>query len=166
MIAFDPRTASPRDPQSWLVAIAAVSALALVVALALQYLLSLPPCPLCVWQRWPYLLAVALTVGGVLMEVPRTALVLVLLVLLGGVGLAAYHVGVEEGVFALPGTCAAAGKASTVEELRRLLEDAPPRCDEVTASLLGLSLAGWNLALGLLLSGAALLGLWVARIRS
>jgi disulfide bond formation protein DsbB len=166
MLAFDPRTASPRDPEAWLVPIAAVSALALLAALALQYLFSLPPCPLCVWQRWPYLLAVALTIGGMLMEVPRTALVLVLLVLLAGVGLAAYHVGVEEGVFALPGSCAAAGQASTVEELRRLLDEAPPRCDEVSASFLGLSLAGWNLVLGLLLSGAAALGLWVARLRS
>lgn len=166
MLAFDLRTASPRDPESWLVAIAAVSALALLAALALQYLFSLPPCPLCVWQRWPYLLAVALTIGGVLLEVPRTALALVLLVLLAGAGLAAYHVGVEEGVFALPGTCAAAGQASTVEELRRLLDAARPRCDEVRASFLGFSLAGWNLVLGLLLSGAAALGLWVARLRS
>jgi disulfide bond formation protein DsbB len=166
MIAFDLRGASPRDPQSWLLAIAAVSALALLAALALQYLFGLPPCPLCVWQRWPYLLAVALTAGGLLLEVPRTALVLVLLALLAGVGLAAYHVGVEEGVFALPGTCAAAGQARTVEELRRLLDEAPPRCDEVSASFLGLSLAGWNLVLGLLLSAAAALGLWVARLRS
>ncbi len=166
MLAFDPRTASPRDPTSWLVAIAAVSAFALLAALALQYLFSLPPCPLCVWQRWPYLLAVALTVGGLLLAVPRTALVLVLLVLLVGVGLAAYHVGVEEGVFALPGTCAAAGQAHSVEELRRLLDQAPPRCDAVSASFLGLSLAGWNLLLGLLLTSAAALGLWVARIRS
>lgn len=166
MIAFDLRGASPRDPRSWLLAIAAASALALLAALALQYLFGLPPCPLCVWQRWPYLLAVALTAGGLLLEVPRTALVLVLLVLLAGVGLAAYHVGVEEGVFALPGTCAAAGQARTVEELRRLLDEAPPRCDEVSASFLGLSLAGWNLVLGLLLSATAALGLWVARLRS
>lgn len=166
MIAFDLRTASPRDPQAWLIAIAATGALALLIALALQYLFDLPPCPLCVWQRWPYLLALALAVGGLLMEVPRTALVLVLLTLLGGVALAAYHVGVEQGLLALPETCAAAGQARTVEELRRLLDAAPPRCDAVAASFLGLSLAGWNLALSLVLSGAALLGLWLGRLRS
>jgi hypothetical protein len=95
MIVSDRIGASPRQPEFWLAGIAAVSALALLAALVLQYGFGFAPCQLCLWERWPYLIVVALAAGGLLMGVPRTALVIVLLVLLGGIALAGFHVGVE-----------------------------------------------------------------------
>lgn len=53
------------------------------------------------------------------------------------------------------------GGAASVEDLKRLLAEAPPACDQVNFSLLGLTLAGWNLiaSLGLaVLTFAAALG--------
>ena len=55
-------------------------------------------------------------------------------ILLGGTGLAAYHVGVEQGVLALPESCLAAGRAQSIDELRQMLAEAPPRCDQVALS--------------------------------
>jgi disulfide bond formation protein DsbB len=74
------------------------------------------------------------------------------LVLLVGAGLAAYHVGIEQGWWALPASCVAGGGAESVEELKRLLAEAPPACDQVSFTFLGLTLAGWNLVASLLLA--------------
>ena len=134
--------------------LALASALILLAVLALQYLGDLPPCPLCVWQRWPWLGVAALGLIGWRWR-PRPMLGLAGLVLLGSAGLAGYHVGVEQGWFALPAGCTAAGQASTIEELRQLLAEAPPACDQVGFTLLGLSLAMWNVITSLGLAAYA-----------
>ncbi|MGI9436643.1 MAG: disulfide bond formation protein B, partial [Geminicoccaceae bacterium] len=87
---------------------------------------------------------------------PRFVLALAVPLLLISAGLAGYHVAVEQGWIALPAGCAAGGNATSVEELKALLAEAPPSCDQVGFSLLGLSLAGWNLLVSLILAGFAL----------
>jgi disulfide bond formation protein DsbB len=133
--ALAPRTAS------LLLAIAA--ALILATVFAFQYLGGAAPCPLCIWQRYPYGVLIALGVIGFFWQ-PRAMLVSSTLVLLVGAGLAGYHYGVEQGWFALPAGCAAGGEATSVEELRQMLREAPPACDQVQFTVLGLSLAAWN----------------------
>lgn len=146
------------SPASWLeprtaaVVLLVASAGALGFALGAQYLGGLAPCPLCVYQRWPYALVIALAGAALVAPWPRALLALCALALAGNAALAGYHVGVEQGWFALPAGCQAVGiGATTVDELRALLAAAPPRCDEVAWSFLGLSMAAWNglLALGL-----------------
>jgi disulfide bond formation protein DsbB len=142
--------------------LALVSAAIPLTALALQFLGGLAPCPLCIWQRWPYVALVALGLIGWRWR-PRALLGIATLVLLGGAGLAAYHVGIEQGWWALPGGCIAGGTAQSVEELKRLLAEAPPACDQVGFTFLGLTLAGWNLVASLALAAyaiAAALGSW------
>jgi disulfide bond formation protein DsbB len=147
-MALTPRTAS------LLLALASVAILAAVFAF--QYLGGAAPCPLCIWQRYPYAVLIALGVIGSCWQ-PRAMLALAALVLLVGAGLAGYHYGVEQGWFALPAGCAAGGEATTIEELRRMLREAPPACDQVRFTVLGLSLAAWNLlaSLGLAAFAAA-----------
>jgi disulfide bond formation protein DsbB len=147
-MALTPRTAS------LLLALASVAILAAVFAF--QYLGGAAPCPLCIWQRYPYAVLIGLGVIGYFWQ-PRAMLALAALVLLVGAGLAGYHYGIEQGWFALPAGCAAGAEASSVEELRRLLRDAPPACDQVRFTVLGLSLAAWNVlaSLGLAAFAAA-----------
>jgi disulfide bond formation protein DsbB len=128
----------------WAVLLAAVTATALLAALALQFIGGYAPCNLCIYERYPYLAAAVAAALGAWWGRPRPALVVAALALAGNVVLSGYHVGVEQGWFALPETCAAAGEALTVEELKAQILTAPPRCDQVTFSLLGLSLAAWN----------------------
>jgi disulfide bond formation protein DsbB len=144
--ALTPRIAS------LLLAIAAVAIL--VAVLAFQYLGGAAPCPLCIWQRYPYGVLIALGVIGFFWQ-PRPMLGLSALVLLVGAGLAGYHYGVEEGWFALPAGCAAGGEATSVEELRRMLSEAPPACDQVQFTVLGWSLAAWNVLASLALAAFA-----------
>lgn len=142
------------DPSRASLLIALASAAILLTALALQYLGGLRPCPLCIWQRWPYVALIALGLLG-WRSWPRAMLGIAVIVLLGGAGLAAYHVGIEQGWWALPAGCVAGGTAQSVEELRRMLAEAPPACDQVGFTFLGLTLAGWNLVASLLLAAYA-----------
>jgi disulfide bond formation protein DsbB len=141
--------------------LALASALILLAALALQVLGGLAPCHLCVLQRWPYVALIGLGLIGWRWQ-PRPLLALSALVLLGGAGLAGYHIGVEQGWVALPESCVAGGSAQTVEQLKQMLATAPPACDQVRFSLFGLTLAGWNLLASFALAAyaaAAALGL-------
>jgi disulfide bond formation protein DsbB len=136
---------------------------ALIAALGLQFLGDLPPCPFCVYQRYPYLVVIAVGVLGIWLRRPGLALALIALALAVNIGIAAYHVGIEEGWFALPEGCAAAGNATTIEELRRQLEAAPARCDQVPFTFAGLSLAAWN---AIYAAGLLAVAVWALTRRS
>src|SRR5581483_5870737 len=109
-----------------------------------QYAGHLEPCELCLAERWPYYIAIALSLVA-LARAARPAplwLGLLALVFLASAGLAAYHVGVEQHWIAGPTACTGTGVgvAKTVEELRRMLENQQPvRCDEIQWSFLGIS---------------------------
>ena len=99
----------PQATDRWLLFLVVAAAAALAAALALQFLGGLPPCPFCVYQRYPYLVVIAVGALGLWLRRPRLALALAALALAVNVGLAAYHVGIEQGWLALPEGCAAAG---------------------------------------------------------
>lgn len=142
-------------PRTALLLLAFIAADILLVVFALQYVADLAPCRMCIWQRWPFAILIAVGLAGAFWK-PRLVLVLTIPLLLVSAGLAGYHVGVEQGWIALPAGCTAGGTATSVEELKALLAEAPPSCDQVGFTLLGLSLAGWNLVVSLLLAGFSL----------
>ena len=141
----------PRSIDGRLATLAAAAAAALLAALALQFLGGLPPCPFCVYQRYPYLVVIAVCLLGWWLGRPRLALAIAAAALAVDAGLAAYHVAIEQGWVALPESCAAVGHATTIEELRQQLQAAPAHCDQVSFQFLGLSLAAWNLGYAALL---------------
>ena len=134
---------------SLLLAIACVAVL--LTVLGFQYLAGAAPCQMCIWQRYPYGVLIALGLAGWFWQ-PRLMLGLAVPVLLVGAGLGGYHYGVEEGWFALPEGCAAGGDATNVEELRKMLSEAPPACDQVQFTVFGWSLAAWNILASLVLA--------------
>src|SRR5579859_384463 len=136
----------------------AVSAGVLGAALVSQYWGGLAPCELCLLQRWPWAAAILLSlvalIAGSRPALPWVALVLASLFALG-MAIAFYHVGVEEHWFAGPSACtASATGAMTLEEMKRqILGTAPVLCDRVQWSLMGVSMAGWNLLASLGMAG-------------
>jgi len=78
-----------------LTALAAAAALGL--AYFAQYGLHLTPCELCLYERWPYRIVIALGLAATLApaRVMRILLSLAALTLLGGAAIAFLHVGVE-----------------------------------------------------------------------
>lgn len=146
--------------RTWLVLISLASAAALASAYALQYLAGFEPCQLCYWQRYPYMAVIAVAVVGVASRFVRLGLLLAFVLFLTGMGLSLYHVGVEQGIFALPIGCAAGDAATTVEELRAQLASAPPACDQVSVSFIGLSLSAWNGVASAVLAAMTFAALW------
>ncbi|MCB2056103.1 MAG: disulfide bond formation protein B [Geminicoccaceae bacterium] len=120
------------------------AALALGFAWLLQFGFGFAPCELCLWQRYPYVAILLLALLGLLTGWTRTALGLVIAAFAVDAAIAWYHGGVEAGLFALPQSCGAIGRASTIEELRAQLTQAAPACDQVGWTFLGLSLSVWN----------------------
>ena len=130
----------------------------LLAALGFQYLGGLDPCVLCIYQRWPYV-AIALICTAALFARSITPPVLFAsaAVFFIGAGLAAYHVGVEQGWVAGTAACGAPGGstsgAATIEQLRAQVMNAPvTRCDEIAWSLFGISMAGYNLLISIALA--------------
>jgi disulfide bond formation protein DsbB len=148
-------------------AIAAVAAATLAGAWFFQLVLDIRPCPLCLEQRYAYYMAVplgALVALAASRGAPRPVLLagLVILVLaaLANAWLGAYHAGVEWKFWQGPTDCTGPvgnlGSAGTL--LERLDTVKVIRCDEVQWRFLGLSLAGYNVLISLLMAGIAAWG--------
>lgn len=138
------------------------SAALLLAALAFQYLGGLAPCPLCIWQRWPHLIAAVIGagawgLGGALLPGMGAATMTV------SAGMGLHHVGVEQRWWEGPATCAAPDISGlTPEDLLAQIMAAPiVRCDEIAWELFGLSMAAWNA-----MASLALAGLWLAAMRA
>ena len=144
--------------------IAGIAAATLAGAWFFQLVLDIKPCPLCLEQRYAYYLAIplgALVALAAAKEAPRsvvlTGLVLLALAALGNAWLGAYHAGVEWKFWAGPtdctGTIGNLGSAGSL--LERLDTVKVIRCDEVQWRFLGLSLAGYNALISLLMAAVA-----------
>jgi disulfide bond formation protein DsbB len=139
----------------------ALSAALLLGALGFQYLDRLPPCEMCLWQRWPHLAAamVGILGGGALAAgllgrgLARPLAVLTALLVAASGAIAVYHAGVEWHWWPGPSQCTgSAFKLSGTLDL-----NAPVvMCDRAAWRLFGLSLAGYNAIISL---GAAGFGL-------
>ena len=126
---------------------------------------GLAPCVLCLYQRIPYAITIALGLAG--FAAPRLLVPLMLLAALAfltGGGIAVFHVGVEEAWWT--GTEACVGtqdKAASIDELRAQIMATPViRCNDIQWSLFGISMAGYNVLTSLALAIYALL---VARVK-
>ena len=132
---------------------AAGSALVLLGALGFQYLGGLVPCPMCIWQRWPHLVAVVL--GGlavtVLWRQRRVLAIVGTVAMAASVLLGIFHAGVEQAWWEGPSTCSAGSiNGVSADELLSQIMTAPlVRCDEIVWTFLGLSMAAWNAILSL-----------------
>jgi disulfide bond formation protein DsbB len=150
---------------------ALAAAFALGLALASERWEGLVPCALCLLERWPYRVAIAL--GLLATVVPhrwaRALLVLVVLSMLVDAALAVVHVGVEQHYWPSPlPECAAPRftNGSIAERLAQMPARPAKPCDDAAYLIPGLpiSMAAMNLlyALGF----AMLLGIFLWRDRS
>ena len=149
-------------------AITAVAAATLAGAWFFQLVLDIRPCPLCLEQRYAYYLAIplgALVAFAAARDAPRAVLVAGLAILaaaaLGNGWLGAYHAGVEWHFWQGPTDCTGeiGNLGSAGNLLQRLDTVKVIRCDEVQWRFLGLSLAGYNVLISLLMAAIAAWGI-------
>ena len=153
-------------------AIAGIAAATLAGAWFFQLVLDIRPCPLCLEQRYAYYLALPLAAlvaflaaRGAPRQVLMAGFIILLLATLANAWLGGYHAGVEwkfwEGPTDCSGPVADLGSAGTL--LQRLDTVKVIRCDEVQWRFLGLSLAGYNVLISLLMAVMALWGIVSAK---
>lgn len=125
---------------------------ALGLALASEHWGGLVPCPLCLLERWPYRVAIVLSLVAVIVprQPARLLLMLVVLAMLADTALAVIHVGVEQHFWPSPlPECAAPHiTGSTVADRLAQMPTRPSKpCDEPTFLIPGLplSMAAMNL---------------------
>jgi disulfide bond formation protein DsbB len=162
---------------------AAVAALAIFVLSAatilgawyFEFVLKLQPCPLCLQQRLPYHVVIPLSLLmaiAALARAPQPLLAVgftaIMVVMLCGAALGAYHAGVEWRLWAGPTDCSGpitdlTAKGSILGQLNSIHV---VRCDEAAWRFLGISLAGYNVLISLLLAAIAGYGWLVSRRRA
>lgn len=116
-----------------------------------ELVLHFVPCLLCLWERWPYYLALPLALAGLVLlrgecaaHLPVLAGVLGVIFLVS-MALGAYHAGVEWKWFPAPDCGGRLGGPVSLDDFRKALSTARVvLCDEAPMRVLGLSFAGWN----------------------
>jgi disulfide bond formation protein DsbB len=141
--------------------VVAAGVIALGTAFGSQYWGGLQPCVLCVYQRWPYGVAIVLGLLALMVEGrPRGWLLgLAGLTFLAGGGIAVFHVGVEQGWWQGTTQCGASFTANSIEALRAQIMAAPVvRCTDIAWSFAGISMAGFNAIISAILALVMLTG--------
>lgn len=129
-------------------------------ALVLQFGYGYAPCKLCLTERLPYYAALPLGLAALLLpeRAARLALGLAAAGLLYGAGLSAYHAGAEWGFWPGPANCGGgtgADPAGIGDFLDALRSTRVVDCATAALRVLGVSLAGWNALVALLLASVA-----------
>jgi len=160
-----PRSTSPALTAA--LAILVIAAATIAGAWYFQLVLGLQPCPMCLEQRYAYYLAIplaALTALAAGQNAPRWLVVgglaILALATLGNAVFGAYHAGVEWKFWPGPSDCTGPvgdlGSAGSL--LDRLDKVKVVMCDEIQWSLFGISLAGYNALISLVMAAIAVRG--------
>ncbi|MCF2870608.1 disulfide bond formation protein B [Octadecabacter sp. G9-8] len=143
-----------------LIFLAAFGSFALLAGAFVFQVIGYAPCKMCLWQRWPHVVAITVGVLAVLMARHQRAFAV-----LGAIaasitaGIGVYHTGVERGIWEGPTSCTGGGALNMADPLS--MDIAPiVMCDDVVWSLMGLSMASYNALISLVL-----VALWVMAAR-
>lgn len=143
----------------WALAAACASAAMLAAAHGFETFGGLPPCHLCLYQRDVYWTALSVGIAGFalgymrLAWAGRTAGYFLTLIFLVGAGIAAYHAGVEWKWWPGPASCTGGG-AVNAGQLAAFMSGAkslPPQCDVAAWRMFGVSMAGYNAVISVVL---------------
>jgi len=151
----DPTVHAAYKAGAWALLIVAA---AILGALAFQHIGGILPCELCLKQRYAYYAGVPLLFAALVLlsagqrRFAALVFVVVGLAFLANAALGVYHAGVEWHFWPGPEACTGAQNLST--SVGGLLNSLPSttviRCDEAAWRLGGISLAGWNVVVSLL----------------
>ncbi len=129
-----------------------VGALATLAAVWTFEAFGYKPCELCLTERYAFYVAAPLAALTAFIAsrsahaVARSLFVLMALIFLANVGLAFYHVGVEQHWWPGPTACTGtlSGPVDVNDLMKSLSSERVIECDKVQLRILGLSFAGWD----------------------
>ncbi|TPW31038.1 disulfide bond formation protein B [Martelella alba] len=137
-------------------------------ALGFEHLGGYIPCHLCLLERNPYYIGIPIGIIGLLAYrfgwdlLARLCLLVIAALMIWGMGMGIYHSGVEWHFWAGPTDCSGS-TAGVTRNAANLLGDlnsiTGPKCDEAALRVLGLSFAGWNVVVSIIIAAIAFWGM-------
>jgi len=128
------------------------SLFAIFFALYVEYILQYNPCKLCLYQRVPYIIAIFISFVGHNYFKNNKILILIIIIFSISALISGYHFGIENNIFEEFSGCTAKSLEITDKlELLKSLNNNISNCKDVNYKLFGISLAGINLLLSLLI---------------
>lgn len=133
----------------------------ILAALGFEHIGGYVPCPLCLQQRWAYyagipvLFAALVALAADRGRIAGVLFALVALAFLANAALGTYHAGAEWKFWPGPDTCAApSGRLSlnAGDLLNPNTKMSVVRCDEAAWRMFGISFAGWNVLISLVVA--------------
>jgi len=139
-----------------LFSLTAVSFITLISVWILERFYSLAPCELCVYQRIPYLLIFFIsgiaTVGSRNQTARRLTCAISSILFLATASIGVYHLGAENNWW-VTGCSASSGQIFSLDSIQSAISgEYQPACNEIQMRVFGISLAGYNVILGLTLA--------------
>lgn len=151
-------------PRQTLFLMAAIAGLLTGSAFVLEHGFGVIPCQMCWWQRYAHWAVAGIASLGLLLPCKKHPLIpsysLILLALLAasltGLAIAAWQFAAQQHWLPFPATCTSEGAqllSATADLLSAMNQTKIVPCDKETFTVLGLSLAAWNIpAMALLVS--------------
>ena len=128
------------------------SLLAIFFALYIEYILGYEACNLCLYQRIPFLVAIFVSFIGYNYSKNDKILILIIIIFSISFFISGYHYGIENNIFdEFSGCVNNSLNITNKAELLKSLNNKIPSCKDVIFKLFGISLAGINFLLSLLI---------------
>ncbi|NRB10328.1 MAG: disulfide bond formation protein B [Rickettsiaceae bacterium] len=133
-----------------------ISIISLGFAYFVEYAMDLGPCPLCIYQRFPYLIFITSTIIAINNpKYQRKADTYILITIICSILLAGYHAAIEHEIFQLSKACkplVSIADNVSVDDFQKILYSKQiAACDKPALVILNLSMTEWNLLLNLFL---------------
>ena len=132
-----------------------VSLTALISAFFIEYVLGHQPCNLCILERIPYVVAIAIILLNYkFSQFEKLFLVLLIIVFLTATILSVYHFGIEQGFIEESLVCDLKNGSGVTskEEILKQLQEQKVSCKDVTFKIFGLSLTTYNIVISILIT--------------
>ena len=136
-----------------LIVLAIIYSSILISAYFIQYVLNVPPCQLCYYQRYPYYFATIVIILAFFKKINlKQVFILLLFTSFVSASLSFYHIGIEQSFFDELGSCTSDTKSNNAEHLLKELQKQPViSCKNIGFQIFGLSLATINFILSIIL---------------
>ena len=132
--------------------IAILSIITLISAIYIEYVLNAKPCKLCIYQRYPYIVAIFVSFFGYYKYNNKSILYILAIVFFVSLIISGYHLGIEKGIFSDFSGCISINTDTlTKEDLLSNLNEIPSNCKDVYFTVFGLSLATLNVIISLII---------------
>ncbi|MFK7967721.1 MAG: disulfide bond formation protein B [Rickettsiaceae bacterium] len=132
-----------------------LSSFCLMSAYFVEYIMQLAACPLCIYQRFPYLIFIVISIVAYAENNYKPYSKYLIATALSAITLASYHTGIERGIFELSSLCkpliSITNNISVHDFTKLLYNQNIAMCNKPALVVFNLSMTEWNLLLNVIL---------------